>query len=473
MNERTETPRQGFLGRTATMLRRAWRDAVGGGDVALSGRVRPDLPDDDRDLLRAQIDACLEGVGGAASARARAADLGRTYLALDATGRRRFFETLAALKPPESADRQALLASLEAAGDDPARFADAADRLRAAVQSPRIRLLRQFNGLESGVKFLVDLRADLRACVLSDSSLKFIDRELRDLLSGWFDVGFLELVRINWNAPAALLEKLIDYEAVHAIESWSDLKARLEPGRRAYAFVHPNMPGEPLIFVEVALVEGMADNVQALLAENAPRIDEAEADTAIFYSISNAQRGLDGVSLGAFLIKQVADAIGHDLPGVKTFATLSPIPGFRAWLEGALADEPDLLQPGEAAALAEDGDAAAASAALRGRLDAADWPDDEAASKALRPILTRLCARYLLNERDRGRARDPVAHFHLGNGARVERINWLADRSDAGMARSWGLMVNYRYELSEVEANHEAYRAQGEVKASRAVRGLV
>jgi len=295
------------------------------------------------------------------------------------------------------------------------------------------------------------------------------------LLSAWFDVGFLDLVRIDWRASAALLEKLVTYEAVHTIRSWRDLKNRLDSDRRCFAFFHPRMPDEPLIFVEVALVNGIAGNIHALLDEAAPIGDPQAADAAIFYSISNCQQGLHGISLGDFLIKRVVDALASELPRLKSFATLSPLPGFRAWLT-AQAARHGLLVASEARAVQALGgglDDDNPDRILLRLLDQPDWREDPRTAAALRDPLLRLCARYLLDAHaPSGRALDPVAHFHLSNGARVERLNWLGDVSAKGLQQSAGIMVHYLYRLGDIEANHEAYRDEGRVAASSAVRNL-
>ncbi|MGH7126185.1 MAG: malonyl-CoA decarboxylase domain-containing protein, partial [Stellaceae bacterium] len=303
-----------------------------------------------------------------------------------------------------------------------------------------------------------------------DRALAGLERDLRALLASWFDIGFLELKRITWDSPAALLEKLTAYEAVHEIRSWNDLKHRLEADRRCFAFFHPRMPDEPLIFVEVALVKGIAGDIQALLDESVPVGDPREADTAIFYSISNCQRGLAGISFGNFLIKRVADDLAAELPHLKTFATLSPIPGFRAWLDARLAkEEAELVLPAEREALAALPDGK--NGGLAGLLADASWHESGAAKEAVQAPLLRLCARYLLTEKGaQRRALDLVEHFHLTNGARVERLNWLADLSPKGLQQSAGLMVNYLYRLAEVEANHEAYTGEGRVAASSGVK---
>jgi malonyl-CoA decarboxylase len=287
-----------------------------------------------------------------------------------------------------------------------------------------------------------------------------------------------------------LLEKLVQYEAVHRIRTWRDLKNRLDSDRRCYAFFHPRMPDEPLIFVEVALVKGLADSVQRLLDEKAPVLDPREADTAIFYSINNCQRGLDGISFGNFLIKRVVELLGQELPSVKSFATLSPLPGFSRWLQERLSDPAaKLLTDEEGAALraaappplcagAEGGTAVVAAETpaetLSRILKRRGWTREERVGRALEPVLTRLCAGYLLNEAGRNgkRARDPVAHFHLSNGARVERINWRGDVSEKGLRESAGLMVNYLYDPAKIEDHHEEYVGEGRRPAATYIRRL-
>ena len=305
-----------------------------------------------------------------------------------------------------------------------------------------------------------------------------LESDLRGLLANWFDVGFLELRRIDWASPAALLEKLVGYEAVHEIKSWRDLKNRLDSDRRCYAFFHPRMPTEPLIFVEVALVTGLAGSVQKLLDMRAPVLDSRQADTAIFYSISNCQSGLAGISFGNFLIKRVVELLSQEFPNLRTFATLSPVPGFRRWLEARLVDEDgNLLSEEESSQLrtaappdmpAVETGAQALSMILARR----GWVRDPAMLKAAEAVLVRLCARFLLAEGRGKRAADPVAHFHLSNGARVERINMAADTSEKGMKESATLMVNYLYDPANIDQYHEDYAGEGKRNASTVVRRL-
>lgn len=459
-----------FFDRTVVRIVNLWRDlsdtVTGTVDASLSA-------DGDVRRLRDQMRACLDGRGGEVSARGRAAALGQTYLGLDALGRERFLRLLAGAFDVDRKRVDGAVAALLESTPEQRPRAEAA--LRAALEPPRNRLLMQFNALPQGVKFLVDLRAELMKHARKDGTLAALDDDLRRLLSTWFDIGFLELRRITWSAPAALLEKLINYEAVHEIRSWEDLKNRLDSDRRCFAFFHPRMPDEPLIFVEVALVDGMADNVAVLLDEAAPLVDPAHnANTAIFYSISNAQRGLAGISFGGFLIKRVADLLASELSGLRTFATLSPIPGFRRWLDARLDAGEPLLLPAEARKLAEATKTGDGIESLRLALGTSAWHGEPALAEALQPPLVRLCARYLVNEKGRGdRALDPVAHFHLTNGARVERINWLGDTSERGMRASAGLMVNYLYEIGRIEENHERYTGEGGVTASSAVTRLL
>jgi malonyl-CoA decarboxylase len=465
----------GVFDRTISNLRGVWRDIAAQARGALSAAPRPDLPSDDADRLRVQFRDCLDGKGGEVSARARAAALGRTYLALNESGHERFLRLLAT---EFDIDRDAVRTTwerLERGQSDEERMRTER-ALRRSLEAPRIKLLRQFNALPEGVKFLVDMRAQLMSLSGGDPALMGLELDLKDLLAQWFDIGFLEVKRITWDSSASLLEKLTGYEAVHAIRSWKDLKNRLEADRRCFAYFHPRMPDEPLIFVEVALTQGMADNVQLLLDEKAPVGDPADADAAIFYSISNCQRGLTGISFGDFLIKRVVDQLAAELPHVRIYATLSPMPGFRAWVDKRINAEGDsVLLPTERKALDAvplDGNGSA-EPRLRRALARPGWHKDELLAQAMKPPLMRLAARYLVTEKTpTGRALDPVAHFHLSNGARVERLNWRGDLSAKGLQQSWGLMVNYLYRLADIEENHEAYSGEGRVAASSTLQKL-
>jgi malonyl-CoA decarboxylase len=466
----------GFIDRALRRVTSLWRD------------IASSAPDEG-EAISTQMRACLDARGGEVSARSRAARLAQSYLAGDHAQRGEFLRALAGFDS-DSAAVAKVWEAVAAAPDAEAR-ATAKARLRRVLEPPRLRLLTQFTTIPDGVKFLVELRADLMARMRGDAMLEALEADLRGLLASWFDVGFLELRRVDWSSPAELLEKLVQYEAVHRIRSWRDLKNRLDSDRRCYAFFHPRMPNEPLIFVEVALVEGMAANVQALLDEKAPLLDARVADTAVFYSINNCQRGLDGISFGNFLIKRVVELLSVEFRNLECFATLSPIPGFRTWLEERLeAGDATLLTEEEAAALraaappdpalaapgAEPGKASGETATqtLRRLIARRGWARVEGTAKGLEPILLRACARYLLAESGRNpkRARDPVAHFHLSNGARVERLNWRGDISEKGFRESCGLMVNYRYDPEKIEDYHESYAGEGKRAASPAVRRL-
>ena len=342
--------------------------------------------------------------------------------------------------------------------------------MRKAFASPRTRLLQRFAAFPEGVRFLVDLRAELLPHLKHEKRLLALDAELEDLFSTWFDVGFLELQRISWHSPAALVEKLIKYEAVHDIKSWADAKNRLDEDRRCYAFFHPRLPGEPLIFVEVALLQGMADSITPLLDEEGAADDLDKATTAIFYSISNTQTGLKGVSFGDSLIKRVVEELKGEFPQLKVFATLSPIPGLRAWLGKNAEAVLQAMPPRARQALARElGQPELEASAL---LKALDGVPELGEKSALRRCLLGAAARYLGRDLDaRGRPLDAVARFHLGNGARVERLNWLGDPSPKGLKQSYGLMVNYLYDLKRLD-KHRALLAQGKVPVSGAMESL-
>lgn len=404
--------------------------------------------------IRQQLQECAEALGGEVSTRQRAARLAETYLGLDDAGRCEFLRLIAVEFGPDPAAVANAHAAYQAAVGSDAQW-DAEAGLRLAVRSARIRILTQFNAIPQGVKFLVDMRADLLRHLDHEPQLAALDRELEARLGAWFDVGFLELQRITWNSPAVLLEKLIRYEAVHEIRSWDDLKNRLDSDRRLYAFFHPRMPLEPLIFVEVALTDHLADNVQQLLDVNAPVFDAQRADAAIFYSISNTQDGLRGVSFGNFLLKRVVDDLKRDFPRLKTFATLSPMPTLASWLR----KHPE--------ALADCGIALDIEALVAGA-----WQNDKAQQRTLRDRLPRLAARYLLEARKDGKPWDPVSRFHLGNGARIEQIDWLADTSEKGLRQSFGMMVNYLYDPDEIEDNVEAFARETRIASSATVRRL-
>ena len=345
-------------------------------------------------------------------------------------------------------------------------------RLRRALVSPRTRLLQRFATYPGGMRFLVDLRAELLPQLKANKRLLALDAELENLFSTWFDVAFLELRTISWDSPASLVEKLIKYEAVHDIRSWADLKNRLDSDRRCYGFFHPSLPNEPLIFVEVALLNEIADSIAPLLDEGAAPEDLLKSTVAIFYSISNTQSGLRGVSFGDSLIKRVVETLRVEFPKLKTFATLSPIPGLRPWLAKNV--DSLLARMGEKELSALGRELSFEPPTATHVLAAIEQPMVLGAlslKSPLRLFLTRCAAHYLGCETKDGQVLDPVASFHLGNGARIERINWFADTSPKGIKQSHGLMVNYLYDVKRLDKNR-ALLEKGESPASGDVQDL-
>jgi malonyl-CoA decarboxylase len=390
---------------------------------------------------------------GEASGTALARELVERYEAMDEAQRLSFFTLL---EQQFSPDIETIVAAAKAFRKTPG--AESLRALSRAVEAPRQELIRRINLAPSGTAAIVSMRKNLLQLLEANPQLKAVEADFQHLLRSWFNRGFLELRRIDWGTPALILEKLAEHEAVHEIRSWPDMRRRLEGDRRCFAFFHPGLPEEPLIFVEVALVEGLADSIEVLLDRKGPKQDPYRANTAIFYSISNCQEGLRGISFGNFLIKQVVSVLEAELPQLKTFATLSPIPGFRSWLARAAESAEDGIPLEELDQLD----------ALKQR----NWHRNAETAEALREPLLGLCAHYLLDEKQNGEPRDPVARFHLGNGASIERINWLADRSAKGLNRSAGMMVNYSYRPTEIEKNHEAYVHRGRIASSSAVRAL-
>jgi len=428
-------------------------------DVAVSalGRLRPgtsELAAHDIERVREEMHACIEGRGGDVATRARAATLAIRYATLSPAGKRQFLELLAEFDADETAVAAAIAAWESTESGDRSR---AARRLREVLRPARIALLRAFNTPPGGVKFLVDLRAELIALASDDPLLQGLELDLKELLSSWFDVGFLEIRQITWDAPASLLEKLAHYEAVHEIRGWADLKNRLDADRRCFAFLHPAMPDEPLIFLEVALTNAMSGEMRPLLDTHAPTEVTDNPSHAIFYSISNCQKGLAGISFGNALIKRVVKELSTEFRSLRTFATLSPIPKFREWLSAhGAADGVDGAPP------------------LQRLLVSRSWYRDEAMAATLREPLMRLCAHYLMEAKRRsGRSLDPVEHFHLNNGARLERLNWLADTSARGLRESAGMMANYLYQPDRIDHNQEAYASDGAIDASPAITSLL
>ena len=392
----------------------------------------------------------LLGERGETSGAALAREALSAYVALDTRCRDEFFDVLARDYSP--------------APDDVGRAADAYRfdptpehliRLQEAIEPPRQELFRRLNVAPGATAVLIEMRRLVLAGEAKHPQWRVIDADLLHLLRSWFNRGFLKLDRIDWHTSAIVLEKLIQYEAVHAIQGWGDLRRRLEADRRCFAFFHPQLPDEPIIFIEVALTRGMSAHVQPLLDVGASVDTGTGADSAMFYSITNCQEGLRGISFGNLLIKQVAEELKREFPHLRTFATLSPIPGFRRWLDKTRVR----------LAMGAEGEE---RLALLAPMEQPGWPQREV-PEALAQLLLQLCAWYLLHAKKGAEPLDAVARFHLGNGAALERLNWLGDTSEQGMQRSAGMMVNYVYRLDDVERNHERYFGQHLVVASRAI----
>ncbi|MDE1568471.1 malonyl-CoA decarboxylase [Aquabacter sediminis] len=405
------------------------------------------------------VDRCQDLLSGKgeASGVALATDILDRYARMKTGERIAFFE---ALHETFGADLPRLEKAVAAYGKTGSDAAIA--ELHNASEPRRQELFRRFNMAPGATGQLVRMREHLMDAMALRPDLAPVDRDFGHLFSSWFNRGFLVLRRIDWATPANVLEKIIRYEAVHEIKDWNDLRARVDtPDRRCYAFFHPTLVDEPLIFVEVALMRETPGAIAPILDQTRAPLDPGTATTAVFYSISNCQRGLGGVSFGHFLIKQVVEEISREIPSLTTFVTLSPVPSFRAFVNSTRADETSpILTPADRQVLT--------------RLDTAGWEADEAARAELTPVINALAAHYFLVARTaKGKPLDPVARFHLGNGARLERINPMGDLSPKGIAQAAGLMVNYRYVLADIEKNHEAYAGKGEVVASAPVKKLL
>ena len=354
-------------------------------------------------------------------------------------------------------------------GLDPAKVLEAAQQYAAAptvqtlknltsvAEPPRQELLRRLNRAPGGTALIVQMRRQLLRVLPSHPQLAAVEADFFHLLSSWFNPGFLEMQQVDWNSPAQLLEKIIQHEAVHAIDGWDDLRRRLQPDRRCFAFFHPQLPAEPLIFVEIALVPQMPAAIAPLIEKAAQPVEPKHFKVATFYSISNCQPGLRGVSLGNFLIKRVAERLHAEFPSIRTFCTLSPIPGFVRWLDEVNVEAAELkpLQAKLQAAL--------------NKLSREKHTDPLAVSRNERDALLALASIYLILVSPTATG-DPVAKFHLGNGARLQRINWAGDLSKNGLRQSFGMMVNYLYDLAEIEEYHQRFLEGNVVHAKRVAR---
>jgi malonyl-CoA decarboxylase len=401
-------------------------------------------------------EALLSG-RGEASGVALANEILADYADLTIGPRIAFFEELGRTF---GHDRTHIDAAIAAWNQSPS--AATAAELHHASEPRRLELFRRLNLAPGGTAALVRMREQLLDAMDHREDLAVVDNDFIHLFSSWFNRGFLVLRRIDWSTPASILEKIIRYEAVHEIRDWEDLRRRIDlPDRRCYAFFHPALVDDPLIFVEVALTREISDAIAPILSDKREEVEPQRATTAVFYSITNCQRGLGGVTFGHFLIKQVVEEVRRELSRISNFVTLSPAPNFAAWLKRERANE---------ASLVVDEDDRAALAAL----DRPNWWREDASIATIHESLMRAAAWYYLRARNsRGLPADSVARFHLGNGARLERLNWPADTSERALAQSYGLMVNYLYDLEYIEQNHEAYAQQHAVVAASAVSRLV
>jgi malonyl-CoA decarboxylase len=417
---------------------------------SLLRRADPTDEKPDADGLAELCEALLSG-RGEASGTAMAREVLDHYQDLDTGGRLTFFRALVRDFGPDHEKLEKAIESWRAAPD-----ADDTSELHFASEPRRQELIRRLNRAPNGTSDLVAMRADLLTLMNGHKDLAALDRDVVHLLSSWFNRGFLVLRRIDWSTPANILEQIIRYEAVHEIRDWDDLRRRIDPvDRRCYAFFHPALADAPLIFVEVALTETIPSAIAPLLAVDRQSVPTDRARTAVFYSISNTQRGLGGISFGNFLIKQVVEELRRELPKLDTFVTLSPVPGFMQWLK-------------------QTSDVAEEDREILKALDEPQWYENAETTALLRAVIEPLAAYYFLKARtSKGRLIDPVARFHLGNGARLERINWLGDLSPKGLRESAGVMVNYLYRLEDIEKNHEAFANDDEVVASSAVKRLL
>jgi malonyl-CoA decarboxylase len=390
---------------------------------------------------------------GEASGVALAREILSRYAELRTGPRVAFFEALA---QRFGTDGERLDSAIAAWKEKPGDAT--AQEIHAASEPRRQELFRRLNLAPGGTAALVRMREQLMDALAHRDDLVAVDEDFVHLFSSWFNRGFLVLRRIDWSTPAIVLEKIIRYEAVHAIRDWDDLRRRIDPpDRRCYAFFHPALNDEPLIFVEVALTRDIPGAIAPILAPEREVSDPDRARTAVFYSISNCQRGLAGVSFGSFLIKQVVEDICRDLPKLNTFVTLSPVTNFGAWLKAERADENSI------ALSAADKEAFAA-------LDQPGWWQNEETRESLREPMLRAAAWYFLRAKNkRGAPLDAVARFHLGNGARLERLDYLGDTGERAMTQANGFMVNYQYDLDDIEKNHEAFAENRTVVASNTV----
>lgn len=427
---------------SVTVLGRALTSVISAGKEILAKRRSPAGAAEGS--TQALVELCSELLEhrGEASGLALAQEITDAYRGLDAKAQLEFFQRLAT---DFDIDQQALLSAAERYREQPDYTV--LQEITRAAEAPRQKLFRRINMAPDGTRTLVALRGDLLRVLRANPELKPVDADLKHLFISWFNKGFLELRSIDWSSPAVVLEKLIAYEAVHEINGWDDLRGRLREDRRCFAFFHPAMGNDPLVFVEVALVDKIPEAITPLIDRTRETIAEEQFNTVVFYSISNCHPGLAGISFGNFLIKNVVEVLNKEMSGLKTFVTLSPVPGFRRWLKTA--DLEGLVN--------------------EELVDKVRAPVGRVVEGVVQAALTRLCAHYLINVKSGELAKDPVARFHLGNGARLHKLHWGADMTANGREQSGSIMVNYLYDLDKIEINHEEYFDEGKISASKSI----
>lgn len=456
-----DNSKSGISKKTVNKIINAWYEAK-----KSFPKIGKDIPVEDRDLLKNQINACIKKEGGDISRQAKVVNLAVIYLNSSEEGKKQFLDIISCEFGVDTKKLQEKISNLSKFNDDTPEKINAEVEFSKALIPPRIKFLRQLAELPNGFIFLKDMRKDLLKFKKEMPSLKKLDNDLKSILKQYFNVNILKLKEITWDSPASMLERLAKYEAVHEIKSWKHLKHRLKTYHKMFGFFHPLMPNDPLIFVEVALVKGLANNIQKLIKLEYDNENSNNPDTAIFYSISSTQKGLRGISFGNLLIKRVVKKFKTEYPNIKYFSSLSPIPLFSSWLNKYLEeDNPNFCSPQEAKLLQKISKIQNTNKAILSLLQTDDWHTNKTIEESLKTPLMKLCVHYLskVKRSNKMNAFDPVANFHLSNGAVIRQLNWLGDISPKGIKQSCGLMVNYKYKLSKIVDFHEAYLSSGTI----------
>ncbi|MBN2893800.1 MAG: malonyl-CoA decarboxylase family protein [Bacteroidales bacterium] len=432
--------------------------------------IKPDIPEKDQQLLISQIKSCITNTGGEISHQAKLIHLAMIYINSSEQGKKVFLKILAYEFDVDLDFLSKKIEKLSIIDKETPERIQAEIELTNNLIPPRVTFLEQLSTLPNGFIFLKDMREFLLLHIKEIPRLQKLDNDIHSILKSYFDINLLKLREISWESPASTLEHLINYEAVHEIKSWKHLKHRLFSDHIMFGFFHPTMPYDPLIFVEVALVKGLADNIQKLIELDSEHGNPDDADTAIFYSISSTQKGLRGISFGNFLIKRVVKRISSDYPGIKNYATLSPIPLFSKWLIKHLEEGgKPLCKKSEIEKIIKISDNSDVNKSILMMLKTENWHQNNEITSALRIPLLRLALHYLTTVKRHGKfnAYDPVANFHLSNGAEIGQLNWLGDISENGLNQSFGIMANYRYARNRIVENHESYMTKGEVNVTK------